>query len=402
MPLSRYLADTFPVAKRGQAMAIYGMAVVMAPAIGPTLGGYITDNFSWRWVFLINIPVGILSLFLSNKMVEDPPHLVEAKKKVGSLDVVGLMLLIIGLGSLEMVLDKGQEEDWFHSSFIVGFFISAAVALVSFVVWTLRSKEPIVDLRLFKNPNFAVSNAMMLMLGVALYGTTVLLPQFLQVIMHWNATTAGLALSPGAVLIVFMMPLIGRNVGKVDARKMIAFGFVMQAVSLYYMTTHFSTSLDLKTAILMRCIQAAGLAFLFVPIQTIVYNGIPPSKNGSVAGIVNLSRNMGGDLGITLVTTIVARRSQMHQSILAQHATLWDPGFRGNLEATTAAMVHAGAPEPVAQQRAYGALYNQLVAQSTTLGYIDAVWVVGLLCALMIPLVFLTKRNQGRAPEGAH
>ena len=396
------LADTFPPAKRGSAMAIYGMAVVMAPAIGPTLGGFITDNYSWRWVFLINVPVGILSLFLSSRMVEDPPHLVEAQKKVGSLDFVGLGLLILGLASLEVVLDKGQEEDWFLSNFIIGFSLVAVVGLVSFVLWTLRSKEPLVDLRLFKNPNFAASNAMMLMLGIALYGTTVLLPQFIQVIMHWNATTAGMALSPGAVLIIIMMPLIGRNVSKVDARKMIAFGFSLQAIALLYMAKHLSTTMDFPTAVIMRCIQSVGLAFLFVPIQTIVYNGVPPEKNNSVSGMVNLSRNMGGDLGITLVTTIVIRRAQMHQVILAQHATLWDPAFRTGLDGLTNAMIKAGSSPPVAKERAYVALYSQLGRQASTLGYVDAVWVVGILCALMVPLVFLTKRNRGGMPAGAH
>jgi MFS transporter, DHA2 family, multidrug resistance protein len=396
------LADTFSPAKRGSAMAIYGMAVVMAPAIGPTLGGFITDNYSWRWVFLINVPVGILSLLLSNRMVEDPPHLIEAQKKVGSLDFTGLGLLIIGLASLEVVLDKGQEEDWFHSNFIVGFSLAAVVGLVAFVLWTLRSKEPLVDLRLFKNPNFAASNAMMLMLGVALYGTTVLLPQFIQVIMHWNATTAGMALSPGAVLIILMMPIIGRNVSKVDARKMIAFGFTLQAVALLYMAKHLSTTMDFPTAVIMRCIQSTGLAFLFVPIQTIVYNGIPPAKNNSVSGMVNLSRNMGGDLGITLVTTVVIRRAQMHQAILTQHATLWDPAFRTSLAGLTNRLTMAGSSPPVARERAYATLYDQLGRQASTLGYVDAVWVVGIMCALMVPLVFLTKRNRGGMPAGAH
>ena len=398
------LADTFPAHKRGQAMAVYGMAVVLAPAIGPTLGGYITDNYSWRWIFLINVPVGILSLILSNRMVEDPPHLTEARLAGGKrrLDAVGLGLLIIGLGSLEVVLDKGQEEDWFHSHFIVGFSISAVVAIVSFVYWTLRSKDPLVDLRLFKNPNFALSNAMMLVLGVALYGTTILLPQFLQVVMRWDATTAGMALSPGALLIICMMPLIGKNVQKVDARKMIAFGFTMQCVAMLYMAHHFSTGMDLKTAIIMRCIQSVGLAFLFVPIQTIVYTGIPPQKNNSVSGIVNLSRNMGGDIGIAFVTAMVARRSQMHQSILVQHETLYDPAFRDHFNGLKNAMIHAGAAAPLAERRAYGALYGDVLRQAATLSYMDAVWLLAIVCGAMVPLVMLTKRNRGGMPAGAH
>jgi DHA2 family multidrug resistance protein len=230
----------------------------------------------------------------------------------------------------------------------------------------------------------------------------VLLPQFIQVIMHWNATTAGMALSPGAMLIILMMPLIGRNLSKLDARKLIALGFTLQAVALIYMSKHLSTTMDFPTAVIMRCIQSMGLAFLFVPIQTIVYNGIPPEKNNSVSGMVNLSRNMGGDIGITLVTTIVLRRGQMHQAILAQHATLWDPAFRSALDGITSSMVKAGAAPPVARERAYVSLYNQLGRQASTLGYIDAVWVVGIMCALMVPLVFLTKRNRGGMPAGAH
>ena len=398
------LADTFPASKRGQAMAVYGMAVVMAPAIGPTLGGYITDNFSWRWIFLINVPVGILSLLLSNRMVEDPPHLVAAKaaSKGRKLDFTGLILLVIGLGSLEVVLDKGQEDDWFHSQFIIAFSISAVVGIISFLWWTLKSKDPLVDLRLFKNANFALSNAMMLVLGIVLFGTTILLPQFMQVVMHWDATTSGMALSPGALLIVCMMPLIGKNVQKVDARKMIAFGFTMQAVSLWYMVTHLSTGLDLKHAIFMRCLQCIGLAFLFVPIQTIVYTGIPPQKSGSVSGLVNLSRNMGGDLGISFVTTMISRRSQVHQSILAQHETVFDPAFRARLASMQGALVHAGAAAPVAEKQAYGSLYAELTRQSATLSYIDTVWVLMILCAVMVPLVLLTKRNRGAMPEGAH
>jgi DHA2 family multidrug resistance protein len=391
------LADTFPPARRGTAMAVYGMAVVLAPAIGPTLGGYITDHYSWRWVFLINVPVGIGSLLLSSRMIEDPPHLIEAQRRVGALDVVGLGLLVIGLGALEVVLDKGQEEDWLNSHLIVGFLVVATVGLVAFVWWTLRSKEPIVDLRLFKHRSFAISNAMMLALGIALYGTTVLLPQFLQVVLHWDAMTAGMALSPGALLVLVLMPLIGPSVGRVDARKLIAFGFALQAFALLYMTTHLSPAVDLRTAIVMRCIQSAGLAFLFVPIQTIVYDGLPPEKNNSVAGIVNLARNVGGDLGISLVTTIVLRRAQVHQAILAEHTTRWDPLLRGRLEELTRVFTHAGATAADAKQRAYVALYRQLGAQAETLGYVDAVWIVGLMCVVMIPLAFLLRRNPPRA-----
>jgi MFS transporter, DHA2 family, multidrug resistance protein len=203
-------------------------------------------------------------------------------------------------------------------------------------------------------------------------------------------------------MIILMMPMIGRNVGKVDARKMIAFGFTMQAVALFYMSTHLTTTMDLTTAIIMRCIQCVGLAFLFVPIQTIVYNGIPPAKNNSVAGIVNLSRNMGGDIGITLVTTLIIRRAQAHQVTMTQHASLWDPAFRARLTGLEAQLTHAGIAPPTAHDRALAMLYGQVQQQSTTLGYVDTVFIVGIMCACMVPLVFLMKRNTGGMPQGAH
>src|SRR5438477_127651 len=219
------LADTFPPAKRGMAFAVYGMAVVLAPAIGPTLGGFITDTYSWRWVFFINVPVGVLSLLLSSRVVQDPPHLAEMRKRVGPVDYVGLGLIAVGLGSLEVVLDTGQEKDWFASHAIVFYAVVATVALLAFVVWEWRHEHPIVEVRMFRDRNFAVSNLMMLVLGIALYGSTVLLPQYVQVWMGWSAQDAGMALSPGGVTVICLLPLVGRLVSKVDARYLIAFGF---------------------------------------------------------------------------------------------------------------------------------------------------------------------------------
>ena len=225
------LADTFPPAKRGMAFAVYAMAVVLAPAIGPTLGGFITDHYSWRWVFFINIPVGIVSLLVSARVVQDPPHLARMKERAGPIDYVGLGLIAVGLAALEVVLDKGQQEDWFASRFITLFAIVAAVALVTFVVWEWRQKHPVVEVQLFRDRNFAVSNLMMLVLGMALYGTTVLLPQYVQVWMGWSAQDAGMVLSPGGVVVICLLPLVGRLVSKVDGRYLIAFGFTVISVS---------------------------------------------------------------------------------------------------------------------------------------------------------------------------
>jgi DHA2 family multidrug resistance protein len=380
-------------------MAVYGMAVVLAPALGPTLGGFITDHYSWRWCFFINIPVGILSLFLSNRMITDPPHLVEARKKRSAIDFVGLGLLAIGLGALEVVLDKGQEEDWFHSPFITAFAITAAVGLVTFVIWEWRHKDPIVDVKLFKSRSFAASNVMMLSLGIALYGTTVMLPQYAQVWLGWSATDAGMMLSPGGMAIIALMPLVGFLVSRVDARKMIAFGFALLALSLLDMSRRLYPGLDFSTAVWMRVFQSVGIAFLFVPINTSVYADLPKGKSNSVSGIVNLSRNMGGDIGIALVTTLIARRSQVHQVALAANANNFNTAFTAKLAALSAALQQAGYQAVEASRAALRAIYLQVVQQAQTLAYIDTMMVLVVIAALMIPLVFLTRKPEvGGAP----
>jgi MFS transporter, DHA2 family, multidrug resistance protein len=396
------LADTFPPAKRGMAFAVYGMAVVLAPAIGPTLGGYITDHFDWRWVFFINVPVGATSLLLANHFVTDPPHLKTAKEKSGGIDYIGLSLIALGLGTLEVVLDKGQEDDWFNSSFITAFSIIAAVALVTFVVWEWRQEHPVVDVKLFKIRNFAASNLMMLTLGVSLYGTTVLLPQYMQVLMGYSAEDSGLALSPGGFVIILLLPLVGALVSRVDPRKLIAFGFITLSASLFYMTKHLHQGIDFRTAVLLRVYQSVGMAFLFVPINTLVYADVSPEKTNSVSGIVNLSRNMGGDIGIAFVTTFIARRSQLHQSNLSSHTTHYSPPFEAKLTAISSALEHSGASALEATHRAMAALYGQLVQNATTLAYLDTLRVMAFVTAFMVPLLFLTKKPKPGAPPGGH
>ncbi|HET7824177.1 MAG TPA: DHA2 family efflux MFS transporter permease subunit [Anaeromyxobacter sp.] len=288
------LADTFPPSRRGMAFAVYGMAVVLAPAIGPTLGGWITDHFSWRWVFFINVPVGIASLLLSSRMVVDPPWIAEGRSRAGSIDYVGLGLVAVGLGALEYVLDKGQEDDWFASRTITAFAIVAAAALLSFVLWERRQEHPVVDVRMFRSRSFATANVLMVVLGMALYGSTVLLPQYVQVWMGWTAEQAGKALSPGALVVIALLPLVGRLVSKVDTRWLIAFGCSVLAASLFHMAHTLSPGIDFRTAVLLRAYQSIGLAFLFIPINTVAYVGVPPEKNNAVSGIINLSRNLGG------------------------------------------------------------------------------------------------------------
>jgi MFS transporter, DHA2 family, multidrug resistance protein len=396
------LADTFPPAKRGMAMAVYGMAVVLAPAIGPTLGGFITDNFSWRWVFFINIPVGLLSLLLSSRVVTDPPHLKWAKERTGGVDWMGLGLIATGLGCAEVVLDKGQELDWFHSSTITGFTLVAAVALVSFVAWEWNNDTPIVDVKMFQRRGFAVANALMLTLGVALFGSTVLLPQYLQVLMGYTAEQSGMALSPGGVLIIALLPFVGRLVSKADTRYLVAFGFLVLSGSLFYMAHVINLQMTFGTAVELRMLQSVGMAFLFVPIQTISYAGVPPQKYNQVSGIMNLSRNLGGDIGISFVTTLIARRSQTHQANLSMHTTAYNPAYQAKVQAMTRAMEHAGSTSIDAAREATAAMYRQLVQQATELAYLDALWILGLAAALMMPIVWLTKRPGPMGAPAAH
>ena len=288
------LADTFEPRQRGMGFAMYGLAVVFAPAIGPTLGGYIVDHTSWRWIFYINVPVGIVSMFLTAMMVEDPPWLEEEKKQSRNVTVdwLGLGLVAVAFGSLQVILDKGQQDDWFASPFIVVFTLAMVIAMASMVVWEWVHPNPVVNFRLFKNRNFAASATLMFTLGATLYGTTVLIPQFAQTLMGYNAERAGLLLSPGALVTMAMMPLVGFLVSRVPAKFLIALGFGMLSLALWRMTT-LNLNLDPKHLTLFRVYQASALAFLFVPINIVAYIGISREQNNQVSGLMNLARNRG-------------------------------------------------------------------------------------------------------------
>ncbi len=389
------LADTFPPRQRGMAFALYGLAVVLAPAIGPTLGGFITDNYSWRWIFLINIPVAALSLFLTNKMVEDPPWLrgnVKGEKR--KVDYIGLGLIAVGLGCMQVVLDKGERDDWFGSPFIVWFSILAAAGLIGTVIWEYYQEAPIINVRLFRNRTYAFACIMMFVLGIALFGSVVLLPQLLQTLMGYTAQQAGMVLSPGGVTVLLLMPLVGIMVSKLDARYMIAFGFLVSALALFYMT---GISLDLSFgfAVRLRIYQSIGLAFLFVPINTMSYVGVDPKKSNDVSGMTNLARNMGGSVGISMVETLLARRSQFHQGVLASHITPYDQAFRNTIGGLSQRMGSV--------QGAYGRVYGLVQQQAAALAYIDTLKFFGIMCLIMVPLAFFMKKNQpGKGPATAH
>jgi len=290
------LADTFPPAKRGMAFAVYGVAVVTAPAIGPTLGGWITDNFTWRWIFFINIPVGIISILLTSRLIQDPPYFRRRKLSETKIDYIGLGFVALGLGTLQVVLDKGQRDDWFESHFIVILSLIAVVSLIFVIFWEWKHKDPIIDLHLFRDRTFGISNLLMFMLGFALLGSTLLLPLFMQTLLGYTAERSGLALMPGGFTIMLLLPLVGFLLSRYSPRWPLVFGLVMLSASLFNMT-RFDLQIDFRTAAMARVLQAAGMAFLFVPINTAAYAFLPRDKNNAASGLRNLARTSVGSVG---------------------------------------------------------------------------------------------------------
>ena len=394
------LADTFPPEKRGLAFALYGVTVIVAPTIGPTLGGWITDNYSWRWIFFINLPVGILALFLVWRLVEDPPWAERAVEALKRIDYIGISLLALGVGALQILLDKGQEDDWFGSRFIVTLVVLAAGGLISLVIWELFQKYPIIDVRLYKTWNFIGANAMIFFLGVVLFSSLVMIPQYLQTLMGYTAESAGLVLSGGALVLLFMMPMVGVLSGKVQARYLAAMGWGLLAIGLFYSSRQLDLDISFKAASIVRVEQVVGLGFLFVPINLISYVGVAPEKSSSVAGLVNFMRNIGSSVGTSMVTTLIARRSQVHQNYLVANEVTGGFSFPRALTGVTRRLIDAGADPVKATRQAEGILYRQMSAQAATLAYLDTFLLLSAAALIMFVLCFWLRKNQpgsGRA-----
>ena len=387
------LADTFPPQKRGLAFALYGITAILAPTIGPTLGGWLTDNYSWRWIFYINLPVGILALFLVRRMVEDPPYIAQRRNAGIRVDYIGIGLLTVAVGALQVLLDKGQEDDWFGSRFIVALIATSAISFVALIVWEWRQQAPIIDVKMFKGFNFAISNLMMFNLGVLLFSSLVMMPQFLQTLMGYTAESAGLVLSGAGLVLLFEMPVVGQLTTKVPVKYIMAFGWLCLALGMYISTKRLDLLISFGAASRLRIVQSFGLGFLFVPISMSAYIGIAPEKGNNVAGMINFMRNIGSSVGTSMVTTLLARRAQFHQSSLSYHATNFDPAFRDQVSGLTQQLIHSGASVPDAQMAAFGRAYQGVLVQSQTLAYLDTFMVLSIAASVMFCLSFILRRN---------
>jgi DHA2 family multidrug resistance protein len=398
------LADTFSAKQRGMAFAIYGMAIVVAPAVGPTLGGWITDNYSWHWIFLINVPIGILSLVLTHRVVQDPVYLKKFLHSSLRVDYIGISLIVIGVGFLQYVLDKGQENDWFASKIILLSAIVAIVALVALVIRELTHENPIMDLRLLAKRNFAIAITFSFILGMVLNGSTILLPQFLQNDLGYTAQQAGMALSPGGIALAFMMPIAGILASKFDQRLIIAIGFALLSFGLFHVTNiYFGVSFS--TVATDRVLQVIGIPLIFIPISTLNYVGVPRDKFNQVSGISSFTRNIGGGIGVSMLTNFLFRQGQIHRSTLTTHTNHANPFFERQLNAMTQNFIAMGASTSDASHRALAQLSAQVDLQSNALGFVNAFWILGLLVMFLIPLPFIMRRpspEEAKASAAAH
>ncbi|MDE1162061.1 MAG: DHA2 family efflux MFS transporter permease subunit [Acidobacteriaceae bacterium] len=402
------LVDTFPPAKRASAFALYTVAIVTAPAIGPVLGGWITDNFNWRWVFLINIPIGIASLLLTNRFVEDPPEFAEERKTVrgadGKLHVDGIGIALIGLGSaaLEVLLDRGQIDDWFGSVFIRWMFVVAIGCLVTAVFWELRQKDPVIDFRLLKIRNFAISNVFYFVFGLGLFASTTMIPQILQSLYGYRAIDAGLVLGPGAFVITLLAPVGAVLVQRgIVHPRVLLFGALMVVGISFLHYSHFNLQTDYSHYALARGLQGLGYAFFFVPLTVVTYSQLKPDQNNKASSLTNFFRNWGGSFGIALVTTMSERRQNFHQARVSAQLAPTSAALQQTVQQTAAYLRVHGFSAADSMAAATARVYAQMEAQTRMLAFMDCFHVLGVLTLCVAPLVWATKtfRAGGKAPE---
>lgn len=398
------LVDTFPPEKRGPAFAAYGIVVIVGPIFGPTLGGWITDTFSWGWVFLLNVPVGILSLVLVSMYVDEPKAIRRRSREMRAgglrMDFVGFALIALALGCLEVTLDRGQRNDWFASPMICVTTAIAVVSFLAFIPWELSQKDPIVRIRMYCQRNFGIANLFMVLMGVIVFGTTQFIPQFLQEVMGYSATDAGLALTMGGLATLLVMPVAGLLTGRVDPRILIGTAFAIQAVAMWNLS-HFNTLISFNDAAVARLVQSVGLPLLFVPVSNAAYIGLAPEESNQASALLNVSRNLGGTFGISLVQTMLAQRAQVHQSQYVETLNPLNPNYVHALAQITHALVGRGIEQAQAAKMAAALLYRQLLQQSAMLSYIDVFHTLMILVALALPLTLVMRGPGKRQAHGA-
>jgi MFS transporter, DHA2 family, multidrug resistance protein len=398
-PLSQaILLESFPPQKRGMAMAAFAIGVVVAPVLGPTLGGWLTDNWSWRWAFYINIPIGVMAVLMTNQFVEDPPYIRDAKP--GRIDAIGFGLMALSLAALQVILDRGQQVDWFSAVWLRWFTFISVACFLAFLVREFRTPEPIVNLKVFCNRNFAVGTSLIFMVGVILYSAITILPLYLQTLMGYPALQSGLAVSPRGVGAFVMMPLVGYLTGKIDVRKLIGLGFVVLGVSLWQFA-EINLEISVWSIVWPMIFSGVGLSMIFVPLSTVTMGTLPQEQMGNASGIFNLLRNVGGSVGISAVTTLLARQAQVHQTNLISRLNPGDyiyGGQSGGIENFMQGMFGA----PNALRRAQGVLYGELQRQATLLSYVNTFRLLAFLAFICIAGVIFLKRVKAKGPVAAH
>jgi DHA2 family multidrug resistance protein len=392
------MADSFPAQKRGQAFALYGLVAVLAPSIGPTLGGWITDNFSWRWIFFINIPVGILAFYLVGRLVEDPPWIKADHSRIWQMDYLGFSFLTIAMGGLQIMLDKGEENDWFASGFICFFAGLFVFGMVGLIVWELRRKNPLINLRLFRFKNFAICCFLMALVGGVLNANIVLQPQFMQQLLGWNATTAGMALTAGGLILLVVMPMAGYLTGKVPARYLAAAGFVLFAVTFRYGADVTTLNMTFPAASWLRVIQTFPVPFCFISITTAAYVGMPREESNQVSGLINFVRNIGGSILIALTNAQVTSRAMWHQQHLQNAMNSASIAFQQHTQALTG-FFGGKFGGSNAQGMSLASVYGQLNQQAQMQGYQDVYMELSWMSVGLVVLAFLLSKNKPGAGE---
>lgn len=395
IPLSQAIMwEIFPLKERGMAMAVWGIGVMFGPIVGPTLGGWITDNWSWRWIFYINIPIGLAGLFMLSVFLFDPPYL----KRPERIDGWGLCFMVLGFGALQLVLDRGEREEWFASDWIVGLSVLAGSALLAFLVRQLITDHPVMDLGVFRNLNFALSTAVITIVATGLYSGMILLALYAQTLLSYDAWTSGLVLAPGGVGTLFSLVLAGWLVNRMDSRWMLVFGAVTNAVAFYAMSQA-TLEVDYWGLAWPRFLHGFGMAFLFVPLTTLAFATIHKAKLGNATTVYNVIRNIGGSVGVAVVATLLARRSQVHQVTLVSHVNLWDPETRLHLQQWTDYFLRQGADGFTAQGQALAMLYRSTVEQARVLAFQDDFWLLAILFALIIVAIPFMRRISMESPD---